>query len=37
MEENRPLADGSGWKVLVYNEAGGDRIAFGWAVCVGAP
>ena len=37
MEESRPLVDGSGWNVLVYNESGQDVNAFGWAVCVGAP
>lgn len=37
MEESRPLADGSGWNVLVYNESGQDVDAFGWAVCVAAP
>jgi hypothetical protein len=37
IEESRPLADGSGWKVLVFNQSGVDVDAFGWAVCVGAP
>jgi hypothetical protein len=37
MEESRPLADGSGWKVVVYNETTTAVDAFGWAVCVGVP
>jgi hypothetical protein len=37
MVESRPLADGSGWNVVVFNESATDVDAFGWAVCVGAP
>lgn len=37
MEESRPLADGSGWNVVVYNETGAAADVFGWAVCVGVP
>jgi len=37
MEESRPLANGSGWNVLVYNESGVDALVYGWAVCVSVP
>lgn len=37
MEENRPLADGSGWKAWVYNESASAVDVYGWAVCVSAP
>jgi|1185.fasta_scaffold321878_1 hypothetical protein len=37
MEESRPIADGSGWRILVFNESAVDVDVFGWAVCVGAP
>jgi hypothetical protein len=37
MEESRPLADGSGWNVVVFNEQTTAVDAFAWAVCVGAP
>ena len=37
MVESRPLADGSGWNVVVRNLLAADVDAFGWAVCVGAP
>ena len=37
IEESRPLPNGSGWTVLVFNADTTDVTAFAWAVCVGAP
>jgi hypothetical protein len=36
-EESRPLGDGSGWNVLVYNQSAQEVTVYGWAVCVAAP
>jgi hypothetical protein len=37
IEESRPLPDGSGWKVLIFNQSEVDVDATAWAICVGAP